>query len=79
MPFYLCDLAGSGGEDDPCRPVIADHVGAWRGFDCRVDDARPGGTMIVKCDDVVSGVPGVVAVSEAAALALIAAVREARA
>lgn len=48
MPFYLCDLAGSGGDDDPCRPAIADWLDAWSGTDCRIDPASRHGTMLVE-------------------------------
>ena len=47
-PFQLEDLVGSGGDDDPCRPAIADLLAVWSGTDCRVDPASPSGTMLVE-------------------------------
>ena len=79
MPFYLCDLVGSGGDDDPCQPAIADHVGAWSGVDARVDPANPRGTMIVEAtpDDTqaaaIAADPRIAPISDDAAPALIAA------
>ncbi len=85
MPFYLCDLVGTGSDGDPCVPAIAQYVSDWAGFDCRVDGGRPAGTMIVEASPdeaealAIAGDARIVEVSAEAASALIAAVRAARA
>ena len=73
MPFYLCDLVGSGGEDDPWRLALGEWVGDWRGFDCRAGGAGGGGTMVVEA------FPGVTEAAAIAADARIAAIDEAAA
>lgn len=51
MRAYICDVIGSGTEDDPFRPAAVDGLGIqWTAVDGRSDATSGDGVMMVECD-----------------------------
>ena len=49
MPLYLDTYVGTGTEDDPFRPALADLAADWSAIDLRPDPTTTAGRCLVRC------------------------------
>ncbi len=49
MTIYVCDVIGTGTDDDSFRPAIDDHLKGWSAIDGREDVTQGAGSMVVFC------------------------------
>ncbi|MBW7836843.1 MAG: hypothetical protein H3C28_09460 [Sphingomonadales bacterium] len=69
MTVYVCDVIGTGTDDDSFRPAIDNHLKGWSAVDGREDATQGTGSMVVFCDPTPEEAAAIAADSRIEALA----------